>query len=730
VVNIQTTGGKMKNLQLKFTKHIFISLITVFLASCASETKKEWKPNTDWGHWILGHRSNLEFLKKNNMTVTFGSGAPNFGYVSRARFDSLMNEAKKFNQTYHDKGYIVLRYLSTSLNGDSESNKDIPKKEQIHLLDFYNKEWQDFEDYIGPKPVQDPTTWVMIRSDGTFPYYRYAPYGKETDSGFEAWGVPVNPDYVRMMEGKVRAQAETGIDGSYVDWTHIASETSYDNYSRQSFIQYLKENLPAEVGKTKYGTDQYDQIELPEKRGDNFWMEWITFRGNSVAEFHKRLRTVARKYNPHFMISGNIYGGFGYGPIAYDGAGNMEMLAREGYDDFIYSEIQEYLDFAPRKNEQGMKITNSPAIKFLAAVSHGKPVIIYATEITPPIFPDPTEKCLSAMSQINIAEAVANHAIFREKRQTPPGATEMYRFLAANRPNFVGAHLYSNVAILVSLNQYLADEQSFAFSSSRVFADRGINHVMIVEDDLVNGILQGFDLIYIPYLPLLSETKQEALKNYVESGGTLLILGESGTKDQYNIPRKNSVFANMIAEKSYPQKKVVKNIGEGKISFIPLKIPASKFLIPSKVGEEATTFGPSMADVFADIPEGYTRGRINSDLRRVLEMVAVEIETLLPEKVTRLVDSSPYLELTTMRQKENNVILVHLVNYDVDLDGTITPTENVSVKLRLPDGTTAKNVRYSGNLSEMQPVPFDTSVGTVKFVLPEVNIYGLAVVEL
>ena len=40
---------------------------------------------------------NSSFLEKNNMTVTFGSGAPNFGYVNRTEFDSLMTEAKKFN---------------------------------------------------------------------------------------------------------------------------------------------------------------------------------------------------------------------------------------------------------------------------------------------------------------------------------------------------------------------------------------------------------------------------------------------------------------------------------------------------------------------------------------------------------------------------------------------------------------------------------------------------------
>ncbi len=133
-----------------------------------------------------------------------------------------------------------------------------------------------------------------------FPYYRYAPYGNETDEGFEAWGVPVNPYYVRMMEGKIRAQAETGIDGSYIDWTHIASETSYDKYSKAGFIEYLQKNLPPEVGSKKYGISDYSGIELPQKRGDKFWMEWITYRGYQVAEFHKHMRDHREKIQSSF----------------------------------------------------------------------------------------------------------------------------------------------------------------------------------------------------------------------------------------------------------------------------------------------------------------------------------------------------------------------------------------------------------------------------------------------
>lgn len=694
----------------------------------------DWKPSTDWGHWRLGHKTDLEFLTKNNLTVTFGSGAPNFDAVTRAEFDEAMAKAKAFNKEYHDKGYIVLRYLSTSLNGKSESNQDQPQKQQINLLKFYNERWQDFEDYLGPKPQNDPTTWITVHPDGSFPHYRYAPYGQQTTAGFETWGCPDNPDYVRFMEGKVRAQAETGIDGSYVDWTHIAGGTCYCDYTKQNFIAYLKKNLPPQVGERKYGTSNYDGIDLPQKRGDKFWMEWITYRGHVVAEFHRRLRTVARQYNPHFMISGNVYGGFGFGPIAYDAAGNMEMLGREGYDDFIYSEIQEFLDTAPRKNEAGLKITNSPALKFLAAASHGKPVIVYATEITPPIFPNPTEKCLSGMAQINIAEAAANHAIFREKRETPPGATQIYGFLSANEKCLLGAQLTSNIAVLASLHQYLADELSFAFSASRVLADNGIAHAMIVDDDLHSGKVAEFDLVLVPYLPLLSKRSQEALQQYVENGGTLVILGNSGVKDEFNLPHEQIALAGLFGGKEYPVKLSEKKVGKGRACYVPLNIPASRFLIPSKEKGEFTTFGPTMANVFADIPEGYTRSRIDPALRVSLEAAAQKVVALLDDRVTRLVEPKPYVEITAMASQDRSRMLVHFVNYDVTVDGEITPAKNMDVQVALPQGKKAKSVHFDGALAQMRPLHFAPvkkgAAQVIRFQADEVQIYGLAVIEL
>jgi hypothetical protein len=53
------------------------------MVTFAQEKPGTWTPDTDWGHWRLGQKADLEFLKTNNMTITFGSGAPSFDKQSR-----------------------------------------------------------------------------------------------------------------------------------------------------------------------------------------------------------------------------------------------------------------------------------------------------------------------------------------------------------------------------------------------------------------------------------------------------------------------------------------------------------------------------------------------------------------------------------------------------------------------------------------------------------------------
>ena len=118
-----------QNAMVKF-ESCFRLVITavILLAGCQSSEKKIasdlWKPDTDWGHWRLGHRSDLKFLKENKFTVTFGNGALNFESVTREEFNRQIEEARLFNKQYNENGYIVLRYMTNSLGGQTETNMD------------------------------------------------------------------------------------------------------------------------------------------------------------------------------------------------------------------------------------------------------------------------------------------------------------------------------------------------------------------------------------------------------------------------------------------------------------------------------------------------------------------------------------------------------------------------------------------------------------------------------
>jgi len=294
--------------------------------------------------------------------------------------------------------------------------------------------------------------------------------------------------------------------------------------------------------------------------------------------------------------------------------------------------------------------------------------------------------------------------------------------------------LYSNVGVVASLRQYLADELSFAFSTSRVLADNGISHGMLTEDDLLSPALDQFDLVIVPYLPLLSAEQQQHLVAYAKSGKTLLVLGASGTKDQYGVRQSRIPFAEALGASAYPDNERTRAVGKGKIVFIPVTVPSSRFLISMKSHGDYTTFGPTMADLFADIPEGYTRDRIDPALRSILQRVTAVVKDNLGTGVTRLTQPAPYVEINSMLETTGKRMLVHVVNYDVTVDGTITPARNLQLQVALPPGKTAGKVNWSGRLSEMGPLsPKSTSHQdrqTLSVNLDEVRVYGLLTIDL
>jgi hypothetical protein len=140
-----------------------------------------------------------------------------------------------------------------------------------------------------------------------------------------------------------------------------------------------------------------------------------------------------------------------------------------------------------------------------------------------------------------------------------------------------------------------------------------------------------------------------------------------------------------------------------------------------------------MVDIFADVPEAYTRNKIHPELRQILEILADELKNMFSDHLTILKNGLPFVELTTM-QKNDKYILVHLVNYNITVDGDITPATDIEAQITIPESLSIKNITYSGELGEMQNLKFDSEESNGKKIVnvtfPSLNIYGLAKIEL
>ncbi|MDZ7765949.1 MAG: hypothetical protein U5K00_16285 [Melioribacteraceae bacterium] len=114
----------------------------------------------------------------------------------------------------------------------------------------------------------------------------------------------------------------------------------------------------------------------------------------------------------------------------------------------------------------------------------------------------------------------------------------------------------------------------------------------------------------------------------------------------------------------------------------PWKFPGHKFLTKYEQ-KEGTFFGSSMVDVFADVPEAYTRNNMHPDLRKKLNSVADETVKFLGSVTTIVDEDNKFVEMSLMK-KNNEHILVHLANYNVTVGPAIYPAKNVKAQIAIP----------------------------------------------
>jgi hypothetical protein len=730
----------MYNLQFIKTKWlVLIYILVTGLFNVSAQTTTETNNQTsklgpwDWGHLrIVRSNDNIEFLNRLHATVNQNGGPIIFPkdkesgeYITdMSQFNEMMEKSKLKVEKFHGQGLYVIAYTTMALAGESATYEDVPKPEELFINQAYNTPglWEQYAEYFGPKPPEGPDKWARHTHNMRYSFYRFRhPNAPKTGGRFEMFGCHDNPSYVQYFKGVINLVASIGYDGAYIDWTKVHGGTCYCPHTKRAFRKYLKEKVPADYLRERYGLTDISSVEPPIDNTMALWREWLQFRSWSLTDYQRQIREEARKINPNFVLSGNINGG-AYGNMAYTNGDDMEMMGT--VEDFFYSEIQHGLQSVPR-TEDGTKISNSGPLKFLAAAARQKPVWMYCIQPSHPK-PIPNEMALFNLIKLNIGEAFANHNTFSVVRETfgkpispqvHNGAEQIYAFFKKNESNLIGAKLAANVGIFCSLNQFYSDEFSYFNPASRVLADHGIAHVMTVERDFSIEELNKYEVIVLPYVPLMSDFQITELKKYVQTGGGLVVMGLSSLKDEFGRRRSNLGLSEILGFdlQDTPVVMTKKEIGKGRVSFIPFNV------LPVGKGDTQNTPLP-------DDHMMYGQGKFPERIKDAFETLPIAVEWAANGELSAKLFAPYTVEFTTMEQKDKNLQLVHLVNYNMNLDGEVTPAADTRIRFRVPEGKKVSKVTFGSPLTDTGEISYKNQDQNIEFEIPSFEVYGLATV--
>ena len=639
----------------------------------------------------------------------------------------------------HEHGIAVVGYIGGARFGGDEAKRTL-------FFHFYDKYWQEYEDYFGPKPAEDPIQWARLLSSGQ------KAICTPQDTLIPQVDCCINNPHMRAyVKGCIHMDIEMGIDGIFFDYSPQfcycpRCVERFREHLRTSFsLGELKEIFgiedPSQVDPVRFARERHLRLENP------LYVEWRRFRPQNYLEWLKDMRDYGKSLKDDFFLAANacLWEGNPYRQFEF-AVGPLEEWIKE--TDYIF--IEGMFEISPYGNK-GLKITNSPMLKYAVAASRGKSVAFdcYMTWSKTPEMMIPLTKLAVAECQANRTSFIHNwsphqnlpwgedgkyiYADLTKQNQAMIEALEEYNgFLAANEELLVGSEPYASVGVLCSLQQAYGKRKTSFMAISRMLSDEQIPHLALIDGDLTEERLTAFAAVILPEVPMLSEKQVEAISRFVWNGGGLVIFGETAAYDQFGRRRKEFYGVHKLLENLEPWGHIDTGIdpatgvnttgkaiyGQGRV----VNIPQDAYVSFPDIGREKVVLFKDMASITTGAMKS-----INAVFGDIVRWVA-------KDRLSGTCSADSTVEFTLMDQPEQSRVVVHLVNYKVDLDGTITEEKDVKLKVAMPDGKKPISVQLvSPDFPERPMLEFaekeEGGLKVAEFSVPRLVIYDLVVIE-
>ena len=672
-----------------------LSWLTILIvASTACSEPPASVPSYPDLRYIIHYRATppefFDFLEQSRTNFLHWHG-PFSGYTGlmpREDLPRAIESVRGTVQQAHDRGAPIICYIGPCFSYGNE-------KEQNILFDFWRNRWDTYQDLLGERPA-DLIDCTQRDANGTPRPYEY--------KGSKGYHLCVNSPGVRQYtKGLIRLICMAGADGSFYDGPYVTQGNCYCPWCREKFRGWLADTYSPAVLRGMFRVDDPASVEPPTEASDPLWLPWRKFAAWTLWDFMRDTKEYAQSIKPDYIMTANycMWSGEPYGPLR-GSAENMELWSQ--VLDVVFDEAK--YGAGPR-TENGNKISNAVDYRYLLAASHGKPVALLKTapEVESP-------EAQANLTRLAIAEGVAQGAAWQFHYLEGPAAEsaiDYNAFLAANAEELRGARPHTNVGLLASIQQGYLGLASYPCAVSRELADQHIDHRMLIDEDVANGSFDDLDAIILPETRMLSRRQCEALKAYARGGGGLVVLGQCGDIDEWGRSREKSLAAELLRRENgeLPSEPRRAEFGRGRVGFIPHVALPSSGNLPLSAQQQAG---------LSELPE--LVARVAGDLA---------LRVSAPSSV----------EATAMYGPGDppESIFVHLVNYDVDLDGNVNPPPEIGLRVRLPDDTDAGvvEVQSPDPGAEGQPLDFVYKPGPHRYVqlgVPNLHIYSRVAVGL
>jgi len=519
-----------------------------------------------------------------------------------------------------------------------------------------------------------------------------------------------NPEYLAYIQKILRfALREVKTDFIHFDNFDLNAEpdSCHCNACVSGFRARLLSKYSAAQRKKRFGFDVVDYVNPPLWNADNppsrlklifdpVLQEWIDFRCQMMADALTKMALYAKSMNPEVVVEVNPHGITGGNRTWESGVDHSRILKST---QVFWTEEQNVPGMLP----DGRLLSKIRSYKLGRA--YRNTVLTYLP------------------SELAIAECLAFNQTIGFAGNDPLGC-DMRRYIdfyRLHRECYAGTRDVANVAVLrsfASITYNHARAQLAAILTEQALIQTRIPFDLVFDEHLAD--LSKYNVLILPESECLSDAELKSIRQFVSAGGGLVAIGQAGLFDQWRRLRITPGLRGLV-DRQPPAKANEhsdvddagrsegaasrKEFAEGRVAYLP---------------ELQNDGVPPPASSFFNIGPQFWKFPKNGNV--LVEAVRWAARNELPVQIS----GPPSLIANLVRQPEHNLLCLHLVNYDLKA----WTTENVDVRLRVPRGVTASQVKLiSPDAEGSQTLTARMEGMELLFRVPEVRQYSVVVVN-